>query len=85
MPRSVFTDAYAMMLQVLVAARSEAGLTQAELSSKLGKPQPFVSKVERGVRRIDVVEFYAIAKALKADPVALFAKVAKRLPASVDI
>lgn len=34
-----------------------AGITQAELAARLGKPQSFVSKEERGERRIDVIEF----------------------------
>lgn len=53
--------------------------------ARLGKPQPFVSKIERGVRRIDVVEFCAIARALKLDPVELFASVCARLPKVVEI
>lgn len=85
MPRSVFTDAYTVLLETLIAARRRAGITQVELSARLGKPQPFISKIERGVRRIDVVEFYAIARALGADPVGLFASVAKKLPKTIDI
>ena len=85
MPRSAFTEAYAVLLKTVVAARREAGLTQVELSERLNRPQPFISKVERGVRRIDVIEFYAIARALNADPVALFSKVIKSLPRMVDI
>lgn len=85
MPRSVFTDGYAELRDALVDARQRAGLTQTELSERLGKPQPFISKVERGVRRIDVIEFYAIATAIGQDPVALFAKITKRLPKRVEI
>jgi transcriptional regulator with XRE-family HTH domain len=72
MPKSVFTAEYAALLATLVSARKAAGLTQVELSAKLGRPQPFVSYAERGERRIDVVEFYAIALALGRDPVELF-------------
>lgn len=43
------------------------GLTQAELSARLGKPQSFVSKYERGERRLDVVEFVEIARELSLD------------------
>jgi transcriptional regulator with XRE-family HTH domain len=85
MPKSAFTDAYGVLLKTLVAARNSAGLTQAQLSARLNKPQPFISKVERGVRRIDVIEFYAIARALGADPTTLFTTVVRRLPRSVDI
>jgi transcriptional regulator with XRE-family HTH domain len=84
-PKSAFTDAYSTMLDVLVAARKKAGVTQDELADRLGKPQPFVSKVERGVRRIDVIEFAAIAKALDLDPTKLFGEVARRLPRRLDI
>lgn len=85
MPKSQFTSAYASFVRVLVAARKEAGVTQVELARRLGKPQPFVSSIENGVRRVDLIEFYAIAKALKLDPEVLFAAVIRRLPKSVDI
>lgn len=81
MAKSVFTDAYAVFLQTLVAARKEAGVTQAELAARLGKPQPFVSNIERGERRVDVIEFYQIAEALGLEPVALFRRIAKAIRA----
>jgi hypothetical protein len=34
-----------------------------------GRPQSFIAKYEGGERRIDVIEFIAIARALGADPV----------------
>jgi transcriptional regulator with XRE-family HTH domain len=52
-----------------VQARSDAGLTQAELSARLKRPQSFVSKYERGERRLDVIEFCEVAAALGIDPV----------------
>jgi transcriptional regulator with XRE-family HTH domain len=57
---------------VLVATRREAGLTQAQLAERLGKPPSFIAKIEIGERRLDVVEFIAIAKALKLDPRKMF-------------
>jgi transcriptional regulator with XRE-family HTH domain len=48
------------------------GVPQQKLAEKLGKPQSFVAKYEGGERRIDLVEFIAIARALDADPVKLF-------------
>lgn len=44
------------------------GLTQAEVSSRLHRPQSFVSKYERGERRLDLVEFIKVCKALEIDP-----------------
>lgn len=85
MPKSVFTDAYAVLLDALVAARKEAHVTQVQLAKRLGKPQPFISYVESGERRIDVIEFFAIAMALNRDPIALFTEVAAKLPDRVEI
>ena len=85
MPKSVFTDAYSSFLETLVALRKKKGVTQVELSKRLGKPQPFISYIERGERRVDVIEFYAITKALGADPVEVFAALVKKLPKRVEI
>ena len=60
------------LLTMLVAVRHAAGVRQQKLAEKLGKPQSFVAKYEGGERRIDLVEFIAIARALDADPVKLF-------------
>jgi transcriptional regulator with XRE-family HTH domain len=57
----------------LVGARKAAGLTQQALARLLKKPQSFVAKYEGGERRLDVVEFVAIARALGADPLKLMA------------
>ena len=55
-----------------MAARREAGVTQAQLAKTLSRPPSFVAKYELGDRRLDVVEFIEIAEALKADAFALF-------------
>jgi transcriptional regulator with XRE-family HTH domain len=53
---------YTRFLERLRAARNQAGLTQAEVAARLGRPQSFVSKCESGERRIDVVELADFAK-----------------------
>ena len=85
MPKSIFTDAYAALLTTLIAARKSARVSQVELAARLGKTQSFVSQIERGVRRVDVVEFYAIAKALGVDPTRLFDDLARSFPEKVAI
>lgn len=85
MPKSTVTDAYGALLEQLVGLRKAAGVTQVELSVRLGKPQPFVSNVERGVRRLDVIEYYALVRALGADPAASFVELAARLPWKVEV
>lgn len=63
-------------MELLTEARRSARLTQAQVATKLDRPQSFVAKYENGERRIDVVEFLAIAAALKADPVLILKRVA---------
>jgi transcriptional regulator with XRE-family HTH domain len=65
---------YKSLRRLLVEARKAAGLTQAELAGRLNRPQSFVSKYERGERRLDVVEFRDVAHALGADPIRFLRK-----------
>lgn len=81
----MFSDAYAAFLDVLVEARKKAGITQAALAQSLGRPQPFVSYIERGERRVDVVEFCVIARAMGYDPADLFDQVLSNVPERLQI
>ncbi len=72
MQKSLKSPEYARLIAALVAVRHAAGIRQQALAKKLGRPQSFIAKYEGGERRIDVVEFIAIARALGADPVKLF-------------
>lgn len=65
----------------LAAARRRSNLTQDELASKLQKPRSFVSDFERGQRRIDIVEFVVIARALAVDPLEVFTAIASSISA----
>lgn len=60
--KSIHRKEYKELLAALAQARKEAGMTQAELAKKLKKPQSYVSKVENGERRLDVVELIEIAR-----------------------
>jgi transcriptional regulator with XRE-family HTH domain len=52
---------YAQFLGRLKQARVEAALTQVEVAKKLDRPQSFVSKIESGERRVDIVELNELA------------------------
>lgn len=71
MQKSLRSPDYARLIAWLVAKRDAVGMTQQILAKKLGVPQSFVAKVETGQRRIDVIEFVTIARALGVDPVKL--------------
>jgi transcriptional regulator with XRE-family HTH domain len=66
--KSIFTSRYQKLKKLLIEARKDAGLTQVDLAAKLDRPQSFVSKYERGERRLDLVEFLEVADALRIDP-----------------
>ncbi len=78
MPKSTFTDAYGRFTRLLVQGREDCGLTQAAVAERLGRPQSFVSKYERGERRLDMIEFLSVADALSLDPCALIHKLHKQ-------
>lgn len=69
---------YEVVGAALAAARDRAGLTQAQLAKRLGKPQSFVSNYERGQRRIDVLELLRIVEALGGDPHSVFIEIIAR-------
>lgn len=85
MPTSMFSDAYRAMLDVIIAIRREQGLTQEAVASKIGKPQSFIAKIEGGERRLDVIEFVAIAGAMDIEPAKLFEAVELSLPKNIVI
>jgi transcriptional regulator with XRE-family HTH domain len=66
--RATFTEKAERFRKLLVAAREESGLTQVQVAERLRKPQSYVSKIERGERRLDIIEFLELAKILKIDP-----------------
>jgi transcriptional regulator with XRE-family HTH domain len=72
MQKSLKSPEYERLIALLVAVRKKAEIRQQALAKRLRKPQSFVAKYEGGERRIDVVEFIAIARALEGDPVKLF-------------
>jgi transcriptional regulator with XRE-family HTH domain len=72
MEKSLKSAEYERLVDLLIAAREKAGIKQQPLAAELGKPQSFIAKYENGERRIDVIEFIAIARALGADPIKLF-------------
>ena len=53
---------YQNLIKRLRQARREAGLTQVDAGKRLRKPQAYISKIERGERRVDAVELAELAK-----------------------
>lgn len=68
MAQSTHNRDYQLLLAVLKAARKRVGVTQIKLAERLGNTQTFVSKCERGERRIDAVELVEFAEAMGITP-----------------
>jgi transcriptional regulator with XRE-family HTH domain len=64
MEKSLVTKEYRLFLSFLKEARQNSALTQIDLAKKLKVTQSFVSKCERGERRIDVIELRRWSRAL---------------------
>lgn len=78
--KSVHSADQAAFCELMIKARKAAGLTQQTLADRLKKPQSFVAKYEGGERRVDVVEFLAIARTIGADPLRIVRELLKLRP-----
>jgi transcriptional regulator with XRE-family HTH domain len=81
MTASLHTTRYRFLRDFLTEARKSQGLSQEALAEKLGRLQTFVSKYERGERRLDVVELLDVTDALQLDA----SKLIKQLMAMEDL
>ena len=53
--------------QLLRAIRNEAELTQIDLAQKLNTDQATISKIEKGIRRLDILELRTFCAACGVD------------------
>ena len=67
MPSSLHSPDYQVFRTLLVNARVASGLTQMQIAERLNKPQSYISKYERGERRLDFPEFIELADILEVD------------------
>ncbi len=64
MLKTAFTDEDRTLIDGLIAARVAKGLSQREFAEQLEVQKSALSKIEMGERRIDMVEYMIIARAL---------------------
>ena len=77
MPRDLNSPRYQVLRELIRAKRKERGLSQVQVANALGRPQSYVADFERRERRIDVVEYLALAEAIGFDPLSLLKEVIK--------
>lgn len=77
--KSIYKAEYQALLELLREIRAGAGLTQTELSALLKRPQSYVSDIERGVRRMDLLQLRDYCTACDQDLVSFVRRFEKRL------
>jgi transcriptional regulator with XRE-family HTH domain len=82
MVRTIHSDGQQELCKLLIDARKSQGLTQEDLAARLGCQQSLIARLESGQRRLDVVEFVVVARALSASPTELLAKIETAIPSS---
>lgn len=80
MSRSLHTPIYKELRRILTEARSAAGLTQAQVAQRLGRPQSFMSKWEGAERHLDVTEFFGLCEAIGISASDVFKAIEQRTP-----
>lgn len=81
MRKSLYTAGQQQIAETIRAMRQEAGLTQRGLAASLKRPLNVVSRIEQGQRRVDLLEWVALCRACKADPVEVGRELLKQLNA----
>lgn len=61
----IYSKEYQCVITALKKARKEQSITRAQLVEALGRPQSFITKIER---RLDVVEFVHLARLVGLEP-----------------
>ncbi|RKG35476.1 XRE family transcriptional regulator [Acinetobacter guerrae] len=62
--KTIYRDRYQQMIDILIAERKRAKLTQIEVAQKLNKPQSYIAKIEGRDRKIDILEFIELCETL---------------------
>lgn len=81
----VVSPEYRSVIDAIKKVRIEQGLSQRELARRLGKPPSFVNKIEQIERRLDVLEFIAIARAMDVVESDLLRRLTDTLPESFNV
>ena len=66
--QSIYSDEYTLLTNWLIDKRKSVNLTQRALAKNLGVVHSLVGKVEKGERRLDILEFIAYCKGMQVIP-----------------
>lgn len=77
-------EQYRIVAAEIEKCRYKADLTQAELARRMGATQKFVSLVETGARRVDVLELFAFERGLELPALTLVRQIHKAVQRAAD-
>jgi len=80
--KSIYKKESKFFIQVFVEFRTKAGLLQTELAKKLNVHQSYISKIETGQRRVDIIELREICTHLKTNLIEFTKVLEKRIKTS---
>ena len=72
----IYSGEHRRLTELLREVREEAGMTQAQVAAEFGRPMDYVSRMEGGQRRIDVVEWLRFLRICGAEPVTFLSRLA---------
>ena len=75
MSKSIYREEHRTLLSLVREGRESRGMTQADVAEKIGLTQARVSDLERGGRRMDVLEYLDYCAAIGLDPIATLRRV----------
>lgn len=79
MDETIHSKQYETVLALLRSTRKHTGVTQFELARRVGETQSFISKCERGERRLDIIELRTFCRALGQPFVGFIKQLERRL------
>ena len=69
--KTIYSQEHKILVKKLIKAREDVNLRQEDVAKLLNKTQSFISKLESGQRRIDLVQIKAFANIYKK-PISFF-------------
>lgn len=85
MTRTIRSDGLLALGRAIIEIRTSRGMSQRQFADSLGCSNTFLAKIELGVRRLDVVEFVALARAMDVEAAELLVKIQEATPRTQKI